>query len=286
MKRGTPSHPKMKRLATAMDISLGYAVGIVEGLFHFTAEMAPQGNVGKWSDDEIADGLGCSDIDGDALVAGLLAAGWLDEDPEHRLLVHDWSEHADRGVRMRVKNRGQCLLGAHKSETGAHNSGLGAQSEKERAQYKTTSTSTSETTSTSTEGAQQPSGEVSPAERWEAQPVFACLKPNVPSRLRPGPTAIVDAIAEKLRDGVDGQHIIDRAQAYYASPHSRGETPWRLKAFVRDGHYDDEPDAWQPHASKPADGAGRTPKYDTAARDKRLAEDARVIAERDQETTS
>lgn len=259
MKRGTPDHPKIRRLAKILNISRTHAVGIVECLFHFTMEHAPQGNVGKWTDEEIADGIGW-ETDPKPLIDALLAAGWLDADDQFRLLVHDWADHADRGVRMRLKNRGLCLLGAHNSKTSA--------------QYKTTTTTTTAPTTTTAEGAQQANGEVSSVERWEARPIFDALKPSVPSRLRPGPTAIVDAIAEKLRDGVDGQHIIDRAARYYASPHSRGECPWRLKAFVRDGHYDDERDAWEVGPVKPPDPLlTRTPAEDAEVQ-------ARILRER------
>ena len=285
MKRGTPSHPKMRRLATALEIPMAYAVGIVEGLFHFTAEMAPQGNVGKWGDYEIANSLGCTDIAGPALVAGLVAAGWLDEDPEHRLLVHDWSEHADKGVRMRLKNRGQCLLGAQSSEPGAQYSEPGAQSSEPGAQLTKRGAQYQSSSSSSSSEGESEGASIGSADRWAAQPIFARLKEVVPGNRRPAPDAIVERVALALRGGADGDHIVEAAETYYRSPHGLGRYGWALLAFIRDGHYDDPPAAWRDRSEK-GTGAGATPKYDTTARDKRLAEDAKVIAEREQETTS
>lgn len=94
MKRGTPDHPKMKGLAKALGIPIYSAVGLMEMLWQFTARYAPQGNVGKFSDEEIAASLGW---DGDAsrLVATLADKGWLNRDDHYRYIVHDWADHAD-----------------------------------------------------------------------------------------------------------------------------------------------------------------------------------------------
>ena len=97
MKRGAISHPKMKRLAKILKLRLFGAVGIFEMLLHFTAEYAPAGDIGKFSDDEIA---GTCDWfrDSSELVAALVQVGCVDTHPTCRLIVHDWSEHADDGV--------------------------------------------------------------------------------------------------------------------------------------------------------------------------------------------
>lgn len=67
MKRGTPDHPKMKALARTLRIPLPYAVGAMEMIWHFTADYAPTGAIGRFSDDEIAE-----------------AAGWARTSPAHR----------------------------------------------------------------------------------------------------------------------------------------------------------------------------------------------------------
>jgi hypothetical protein len=78
------------------------AVGILEGLWHFTARYAPAGDIGRHTDEDIARFLGWS---GNAatLVSGLAKAGWIDRCPCHRARVHDWPDHADLTARRDAK---------------------------------------------------------------------------------------------------------------------------------------------------------------------------------------
>lgn len=73
--------------------------GILEGLWQLCARETPAGNIGKLSDEDIA---GFLDWDGTPaeLIGALCDTGWLDPDPVHRLLVHDWDKHADDAVNM------------------------------------------------------------------------------------------------------------------------------------------------------------------------------------------
>jgi hypothetical protein len=41
-------------------------------------------------------------IDPDRLIGALVQSGHLDEHPEHRLLVHDWNQHADYNTKRKV----------------------------------------------------------------------------------------------------------------------------------------------------------------------------------------
>jgi len=95
MKRGAPNHPKMYALAEALGIRRPLAVGYVELLIHGTAQYAPQGDIGKFSDKRIA---AMVDYPGkpEKLIAGLLQTGWIDRDSSARLVLHDWHQHADR----------------------------------------------------------------------------------------------------------------------------------------------------------------------------------------------
>lgn len=111
MKRGTPRNKKTKRLAKALGIPTWAAVGILEMLWHFTAEQSPAGDVGAWTDEEIAEELGWTGVVGGvampSLVPTLIAEGFLDEDAEHRLIVHGWSEHADDAVNAVLARAGR-----------------------------------------------------------------------------------------------------------------------------------------------------------------------------------
>src|SRR5262245_43520776 len=99
MKRGTPEHPKTLDLMQRLGCSRPVAVGVLELLWHFTARYSPAGDIGRWSNASISNGIGW-DKDPDELVEALCASGWLDEDARCRLVVHDWHEHADDGVHV------------------------------------------------------------------------------------------------------------------------------------------------------------------------------------------
>jgi hypothetical protein len=128
MKRGTTEHPKTVRLSRILDIERWGAIGLLEGLWHFAARYAIQGDIGRWSNQEIADGIGWHGRHGtpDALVAALVEARFLDESPEHRLLIHDWADHCDESVRKTLKSRGLSVLvrdDSRKVEKGSDDSG-------------------------------------------------------------------------------------------------------------------------------------------------------------------
>ncbi|MEW6234729.1 MAG: hypothetical protein AB1656_05020 [Candidatus Omnitrophota bacterium] len=109
MKRGAIDHPKTKRLAKILGIQRCHAIGILEALWHFTAQHAIQGNVGRWSNEEIAEGV-YWEGDSDTLLNALLKSGFVDPHPTHRLIIHDWHDHADDSVRKTLKNRNLIFL--------------------------------------------------------------------------------------------------------------------------------------------------------------------------------
>jgi hypothetical protein len=109
MKRGTPRHPKVLELASLLDIPKYSAVGLLEMLWHFTAEFALDGDIGKFSDAAIAQALsydGASTV----LVSCLIHTRFLDMCECHRLRVHDWPDHADQTVRRVLAKRNQGFI--------------------------------------------------------------------------------------------------------------------------------------------------------------------------------
>jgi hypothetical protein len=105
-KRGTLTHRRTRRLAAILRVAPPYALGLMEALWHVTAEHAPAGDVGRMSDQDLADELYW---DGDAaeLVGAYVKAGVLERHQSHRLVVHGWSEHADNAVRHKLKRAGR-----------------------------------------------------------------------------------------------------------------------------------------------------------------------------------
>jgi hypothetical protein len=94
MKRGTPRHPKTTGLMHALGCSYQEAVGVLELLWHFTAEFAPAGDIGRWTNAQIAEGIQWAG-EPDRLIEALVRVRWLEEAVPDRLRVHDWYSHAD-----------------------------------------------------------------------------------------------------------------------------------------------------------------------------------------------
>jgi len=80
-------------------------IGLLERLWHLAAEDAIRGDVGRFDDDTIAEACGWY-LHSGVLIGSLLKCGWLDEHPEHRLLVHDWDDHAPRYVKGNAAKAG------------------------------------------------------------------------------------------------------------------------------------------------------------------------------------
>lgn len=90
----------MLKIAGLLGIPKAHAVGLMECLWHWAAKFCPQGDIGKWGDESIADGAGWPSTDAGIFTAALLQAGWLDESAEFRLIIHDWPEHCEDSIHV------------------------------------------------------------------------------------------------------------------------------------------------------------------------------------------
>lgn len=109
MKTNTPESMKFKRLARRLKTSRCHTVGLLELLWIATAKNCPQGDIGKFTNEEIA--IECDwEGDHDELVAALLDCGWLDIHDECRLVVHDWADHAPNHVASNLKRWGKWFI--------------------------------------------------------------------------------------------------------------------------------------------------------------------------------
>lgn len=105
MKRQALDHPKMKILARRLNIPLAFANGLMERLWHFTAKYCPRGDIGRYGNDEIAIESGWEG-DADVFLGALLVpGGFVEQHDTHRLVIHDWSEHADDSVHQLLKKK-------------------------------------------------------------------------------------------------------------------------------------------------------------------------------------
>jgi hypothetical protein len=101
MKNNTIDLVKFKRLQRYLGENIRSVVGLLEMLWMATQKNCPAGDIGKFSNEEIAILV---DYDGnpDALIEYLVSTRFLDEHPDHRLVVHDWHEHAPNWVKAQL----------------------------------------------------------------------------------------------------------------------------------------------------------------------------------------
>jgi hypothetical protein len=107
--RGTLTHWKTRLLAKELQMMPCQALGILEALWHTVAELAPAGNIGRLPNQAIAMEM-FYEGDADALIAALITSRHLEEHPEHRLIVHDWSQHSDHNTKRKVERRGGSMI--------------------------------------------------------------------------------------------------------------------------------------------------------------------------------
>lgn len=105
MKHSTPESIKFRKLQRRLGLPRYAVAGLLEMLWIATIKNAPRGDIGRFDNETIA--IEC-DWHGDAddFVNALVEARWLDECAEHRLVVHDWADHAPYFVRGIASRQG------------------------------------------------------------------------------------------------------------------------------------------------------------------------------------
>jgi hypothetical protein len=102
--RAVPDHPKFANLKGILGQPKFSVLGLLEAIWHFSARFTPQGNIGKYTDGTIEAWVEWNGTPG-ALIAALVRAGWLDENRRHRLVIHDWAQHADTTVHTHLARK-------------------------------------------------------------------------------------------------------------------------------------------------------------------------------------
>ena len=105
MKSGTTAKLKFKKMTRKLGLPLWQGVGLLESLWTVTASEAPRGNIGVLSNEDIAALIEWSG-DADAMVEALVETRWLDRHETHRLVVHDWHDHAPNYVKGNIRKHG------------------------------------------------------------------------------------------------------------------------------------------------------------------------------------
>jgi len=106
MKSRTPELLKFKRLQRLLRDTRRGTIGLLEGMWLEVAKNCPAGDIGRFSNEEIA--ILCDwDGDPDELIQALVDTRWLDTCDTHRLVVHDWEEHSPNYVKGNIKKHGR-----------------------------------------------------------------------------------------------------------------------------------------------------------------------------------
>jgi hypothetical protein len=104
MKVGTTELVKFKKLQRRLGESVRGIVGLLEMLWAGVARNCPRGDIGKFTDEEIA--VMCDyEHDPEKLVDALVECKWLDRSDKHRLIVHDWHEHAPSWIKGQLASQ-------------------------------------------------------------------------------------------------------------------------------------------------------------------------------------
>ena len=96
-------HPKTKKLARRLGVSLPAAVGHLHYLWWWALDFAQDGALDKFDADDIADALHW-DGEPSQLIDALVSSGYIDETPEG-LRIHDWTDYAGKLLERREKDR-------------------------------------------------------------------------------------------------------------------------------------------------------------------------------------
>lgn len=111
VKRGTTEHPKFGALSMRLGLDQWETIGLLEALWMFTGRFAPRGDIGRWTDAQIAHGIGWKRTTAQELVTALTeeTSRWLDALEGVRLYVHDWPQHCDDAIHMSLARAGMCF---------------------------------------------------------------------------------------------------------------------------------------------------------------------------------
>lgn len=96
-------HPKTKKLARLLGVSLPAAVGHLHYFWWWALDFAQDGTLEKYDSYDLADAMQW-DGDPDQLVEALISAGYIDK-TEDGLMIHDWGEYAGKLLERRAKDR-------------------------------------------------------------------------------------------------------------------------------------------------------------------------------------
>lgn len=96
-------HPKTKKLARLLGVSVPTAVGHLHGLWYWALDFAQDGSLDKYEPEEIADAVLWEGEAAD-LMEALIGAGYIDQ-YDDGLGLHDWYDYAGKLLDRRAADR-------------------------------------------------------------------------------------------------------------------------------------------------------------------------------------
>lgn len=115
MKTSALHSVKFFRLKRRLQAPSYQVIGILEALWILTATNAPDGAIGRFTNEDIAAYLEWRECP-DKLIRDLTESGWLDAHPDHRLVVHDWEHHCPTFVKGSMKRHGKDFVDPEKQK--------------------------------------------------------------------------------------------------------------------------------------------------------------------------
>lgn len=118
MKSSTPELLKFQKLQRRLKESRRGTIGLLEGMWLAVGKNCPRGDIGRFSNEEIAIMVDW-DGDPDELISALVECRWLDVCDTYRLVVHDWQDHCPTYIKGGISKRGEVIAIATSSEVQA-----------------------------------------------------------------------------------------------------------------------------------------------------------------------
>ena len=106
MKSSTPELLKFQKLMRRLKESRRGTIGLLEGMWLAVGKNCPRGDIGRFSNEEIAIMVDW-DGDPDELVSALVECRWLDVCDTYRLVVHDWTDHCPTYIKGGLVKKGE-----------------------------------------------------------------------------------------------------------------------------------------------------------------------------------
>lgn len=113
MKQSAHDHPKLRTLAMLLGLPQFAADGVFDRLIRVTSKYAPRGDIGKWSNEQIAAALDWRE-DPTKLINALIDSGLVDMLESGLVVVHDWPDHCEDSVHNQLARKVQVFADGSK----------------------------------------------------------------------------------------------------------------------------------------------------------------------------